>query len=123
MAKRKSDGNTNGKTRWGKIILTICAFFMLTGLVEAGQVTLQWKRNTDTVTAGYEIRYGTQYGSIDNVIDVGDTDHYTIDGLQPGSTYFFHIRAYNANKIYSGNSYTVADEIKLQVPEQLEVIK
>jgi hypothetical protein len=73
-------------------ILTV--LLAVTG-ASAQTVTAAWDRNTDGVTAGYRLYYGTASGVYTANIDSGDTVQAPVT-LAPGSTYYFIVRAYNA---------------------------
>ncbi len=91
------------------------------GTVLGGEVALKWTRNTDTTTTGYEIRYGKTYGDYPNIIDVGNTDHFTVSGLEPGNVYYFTVNAYSVNDVKSGYQYALAEEVTMQVPQGLKL--
>jgi hypothetical protein len=65
---------------------------------EARPYTLEWDANTDNVTTGYRVYYGTAPGTYHPAegIDVANATEFQLD-LLPGITYYFVVRAYNAN--------------------------
>jgi hypothetical protein len=75
------------------------------------QVTLMWDPNTEPDLDGYKLYYGNTSGTYPNVIDVGNTETYTVNGLVPGETYYFAATAYTTAGLESGLSnelvYTV----------------
>ena len=64
-------------------------------LAHAQTVTATWDANTDPYTAGYRLYYGTAPGSYTTSIDVGNVVSRQVT-LSPGATYYFVVRAYNA---------------------------
>jgi hypothetical protein len=61
-----------------------------------GSFTLSWGANpaSDNVSA-YEVDFGTTSGVYSTAINVGTVTTYTLTNLQPGTTYFFSVRAFN----------------------------
>jgi hypothetical protein len=65
-------------------------------VIESKQVTLTWDPNPEPDLDGYKIYYGETSGNYTNVIDVGNTETCTVNGLVPGETYYFSATAYRA---------------------------
>jgi hypothetical protein len=75
------------------------------------KVALSWKRGPDKDIAGYKVFYGVRsgeyFGASDPLdgqgrgkapispFDAGQTDHFTVDGLENGKMYFFAVAAYD----------------------------
>jgi hypothetical protein len=74
-------------------------------------VTLAWNANTEPDIAGYALYYGTTTGTWPTAVDVGNTTQHTVNGLTRGSTYYFIVRAYNTDGLYSGPSAEVSAQI------------
>lgn len=90
------------------------AFFVLlawSGIAEARPVTAVWDANTDAVTSGYRLYYGTSPGLYSVEIDVGNVTSHRLD-LTPGTMYFFVVRAYNS----SGGVGPPSDEAAITLP-------
>lgn len=64
-----------------------------------------WNPNTDGVTAGYLIFYGTSPNTYQpaNGVDAGNATEFQLD-LTPGVTYYFRVRAYDANNEFGPDS-------------------
>lgn len=62
--------------------------------------------------AGYKIYYGTASHSYSNVVDVGNTNRVTINGLIPGATYYFAATTVDA----LGNESGFSNEAGYTVP-------
>lgn len=77
------------------LFLGIVALLLAVTGASAQTVTAAWDRNTDGVTVGYRLYYGTASGVYSTHIDTSDTVQAPIT-LAPGSTYYFIVRAYNA---------------------------
>jgi hypothetical protein len=63
----------------------------------SGWLTLAWDANGESNLAGYVIHYGTSSGAYTTQLDVGDRTWYTVEGLVPGQTYYFAVKAYNTS--------------------------
>ena len=74
--------------------------------------TIAWNANTEPDLAGYTVLYGTQPGSSSVTLDVGNVTSRALTGLQPGITYYFRVRAYNA----SGMNSAPSTEVSYAVP-------
>lgn len=83
-------------------------------LANLGSVDLSWDQNTDSVTVGYKIYYGTQSGNYTNAIDVGSAGgsypQTTVSDLAIPGTYYFVVKAYDT----AGNESVAADEVLAQ---------
>jgi hypothetical protein len=75
-------------------------------------VTLAWDAVTNTPIAGYYLYVGTSTGSYDTTNDVSNLTQATLTNLLAGSTYFFAVTAYDANRLQSDFS----TEISYSVP-------
>jgi len=64
----------------------------LTGIEEIdGDVKLDWEGTPEAL--GYKVKYGTTSGVYPHVIDVGDVETCTVEGLEEGQTYYFVVSA------------------------------
>ena len=84
-------------SRWFAFVLAaLCLGFAVES--EARPYTLKWDANVDGVTTGYRVYYGTAPGTYQPVdgIDVANATQFHVD-LLPGVTYYFVVRAYNAD--------------------------
>ncbi len=59
-------------------------------------VTAAWDRNTDSMTTGYMVYYGTSSGSYQWSYDAGNQTSAQLS-INQGSTYFMAVRAYNSS--------------------------
>jgi hypothetical protein len=62
---------------------------------DGAQVTLEWNTNNESDLAGYKIYYGLNSHIYTNVVDVGNTNSYTLTGLTYGETYYISTTAYS----------------------------
>ena len=81
--------------------LVLAAFALCLGVASVANArpyALQWDANTDGITVGYRVYYGTAPQTYQPAegIDAGNTTRFELD-LLPGVTYYFVVRAYNAN--------------------------
>jgi hypothetical protein len=58
--------------------------------------TLSWTAVSEPSVLGYKLYWGTMSHAYDSNVDVGQNVSYTLSGLQPGTTYFFAVSAYNS---------------------------
>lgn len=78
----------------------------------AASVNLAWNANTESNLAGYRLQYGTSPGVYPQSLDVGKVTTATADGLNPGSTYYFTVVAYNS----AGQTSPPSAEVSYVVP-------
>jgi hypothetical protein len=76
-------------------IMALALFFCLPKL-PAQSVTLAWNASPDTSVTGYLVDFGTDASNLYSQIDVGTNTFASIGNLQPGSTNYFEVVAYNA---------------------------
>ena len=74
-------------------------------------VTLEWDP-ADGDVSGYKLYYGNESGNYDNVIDVGNTTVYTVEGLEEGKVYYFSATSYNDEGLESDFSNEVSYEVQ-----------
>ena len=95
-----------GLGRWRALVAVIV---LLVPVVAAAEnVAVEWDPS-DGAT-GYKIRWGTALGSYPNVVDVGNTTTYVIQGLTAGETYWAVAQAYNDTEV---SDYSVPLEIRV----------
>ena len=82
------------------LVLVFSILALSVATAEARPYQLAWDRNTDGLTTGYRVYYGTAPGAYQpaNGIDVGNAVEFTAD-LTPGSSYYFVVRAYSATSL------------------------
>jgi chitodextrinase len=97
------------------ITLAIIFTLVLVPRCFAAQVTLAWDKNTEPDIAGYKIHYGTDSGSYDYSVNVGNYTSCTISDLAEDTTYYFTATAYNTQNNESDFSekitYTPGSEL------------
>ncbi|MFH0871048.1 MAG: fibronectin type III domain-containing protein [bacterium] len=83
---------------WSLLVLASILFAATISIRDAQATTarLAWDRNPEPDIAGYRVYYGTTSGSYSYDVDVGPVTSCAISGLQPKTTYYFAIKAYNA---------------------------
>jgi fibronectin type III domain protein len=74
--------------------------------------TLSWTAVPEPSVVGYKLYYGTSSGQYDSQVDVGPDVSYTVNGLTPGTTYYFAVSAYN-----SGGESALSSEVSSFVEE------
>jgi hypothetical protein len=84
----------------------------------AQSVTLAWNPSTSANVAGYMIYYGTDGTNFDSQLDAGTNTTATVTGLEPGSTNYFEVVAYDANDDLSPPS----NEIEYIVPVATQTV-
>jgi hypothetical protein len=62
----------------------------------SGTATLTWDPETDLSVSGYKAYVGTSSNAYGAPVDIGNVTTYQIVNLQPGTTYYFAVTAYNS---------------------------
>src|SRR5271170_3141679 len=84
---------------WGAIfVLALCSCPMA---MQSQSVTLIWDPSSSADVAGYMIYYGTDGTNFDNALDAGASTTVTVPNLQPGTTNYFEVVAYDTNNLIS----------------------
>ncbi len=99
-------------------LLTVIKILLFPCFLFAETATVSWDPNTENDLSGYKIYYGPSSINYDNVIDVGNTTSFTINGLVAGVIYFFVVTAYD----FSGNESGFSKEVNFtptQGPDDL----
>ncbi len=109
-------------------ILTMCTAHY----ASAASVTLTWNRNQEPDIEGYIIYWGTTSHDYTHSVKIHDTANapaqriYTIDGLEPGKTYYFALKAVDLSGQTSDYSEEVLKYLPADngdtVPDQLDSI-
>lgn len=86
-----------------------CAVLNATGQTS---VSFIWNRNTEPNLAGYKLYVGDAPRTYSPPINVGMVTNYTLSALQPGSTYYFALTAFNT----AGTESSLTPELTYQVP-------
>jgi hypothetical protein len=82
----------------------------------AQPVTVEWDPNPEPDIAGYVVLVGRASGATDDRIDVGTRTSWTSSSLQPGTTYFFRVLAYNTAGTFSLPSREVSTTVAVPAP-------
>lgn len=98
---------------WRKALLTILLPLAVpaVALAQYNSVTLAWNANSEPDIAGYVVYWGTSSGSYGQSQSVGNATQITINGLEDLRTYYFVVRAYNTDGLFSGPSSEVSTTI------------
>ena len=83
------------------------AFILLFGAVAQAQ-TLTWDPNHEPDISGYVVSVGTQSGVYSSNVDVGSQTSYPLTNLDPTQNYFFAVRAYNSEGLFSAYSSEIS---------------
>lgn len=67
-------------------------------------VTLAWDAVPEPDIQGYKVHVGTQPGQYTQTLDAGTDLSYSVDNLAYGQTYYFSVRAVDADGLESGYS-------------------
>ena len=106
---------------WRRGILT---FVMSLGLtvcplrLAAQSVTLAWGPSPSVNVTGYMLYYGADGINFDGQIDAGTNTTWTVTGLEPGSTNYFEVVAYDANNDQSPPS----NQVEYTVPKAAQTL-
>lgn len=91
------------------VVSWVATMFACLLISAAGRsITLAWNESVEAGVAGYRLHYGTGSGALNEVLDVGRQTKVAVHQLEPGSTYFFAVQAYDVAGAYSGLSREVA---------------
>lgn len=91
------------------IIILVFAALLMSGVpVKAADITLAWDANAEPDLSGYKVYSGTASRSYSGSVDVGNWTSCVMGGLEPGKTYYFAAKAYNATGSESDYSMEVA---------------
>jgi hypothetical protein len=77
----------------------------------SGTAKLEWDPNTETDLAGYKVYAGTSSSAYGAPVDVGKVTTFQIINLQPGTTYYFAVTAYN-----SASESGYSNEVNKSIP-------
>lgn len=69
--------------------------------------TLTFDPSTSPEVTGYKVYYGTASRVYDHTLDIGNATQHEITGLEPDTTYYFAVTAYDA----SGNESDYSEEL------------
>ena len=93
------------------VALLALALFFCTPAQAAQSLAIVWDPSPSPNVAGYIIYYGTDETNLDSLMVVGNNTFATVTNLQPDTTYYFDVVAYNVNNVQSPPSnlieYTV----------------
>ena len=90
------------------IIISLFAALLISGVpAKAAEITLAWDSNTEPNLSGYKVYSGTASRSYSGSVDVGNWTSCVMSGLEPGRTYYFAAKAYNATGAESDYSSEV----------------
>jgi len=92
-------GESQSRTMLG-VRLALLAFAMLLthgATASAARVTLEWDANAEPSLGGYYLHVGFTSGNYNAKFDLGKRTIFTMTGLQPGTSYFFALTAYNSS--------------------------
>ena len=59
-------------------------------------MTIAWDQNSDGVTAGYYVYYGTQSGNYSGYVDVKNSTSAVMNAADSSATYYFAVQAYSS---------------------------
>ncbi|MES2467122.1 MAG: fibronectin type III domain-containing protein [Verrucomicrobiota bacterium] len=78
----------------------------------AESVTLAWDRNPESDVIGYQLYYGTTSGNYSQHVNVGNATEVVLPGLEPSTTYYAVVTAYNSAGLESFLSEELAFEVE-----------
>ncbi|RLG39685.1 MAG: hypothetical protein DRO01_05215 [Thermoproteota archaeon] len=90
--------------------------------VTHNSVTLRWSRYIGEDFARYEVHFSTQKNfqissnTLAGVIEDQDTTEYTVENLQPRTTYYFKIRVYNVAGLHADSNEVSATTRIVPIP-------
>jgi hypothetical protein len=93
-------------------LLILLALVLVPSMVRAADLTLAWDPPDGPAPAGYRVRYGAWPGPVTEDRDAGKQTTLKVTSLAPGTTYEFHVVAYDAKGLTSGPS----NYLKVTIP-------
>jgi len=100
LVERKRRGSSTLRTA---LVLGLACAALAPVLSRAAQVTFRWDY-TESGAAGFILYCGLASGRYTAIVDIGNTDTYTIAGLSQGQTYQCAVTAYDATRVQSNYS-------------------
>ncbi|MDQ1284465.1 MAG: hypothetical protein QG620_813 [Patescibacteria group bacterium] len=100
------------------LVMVIASVFFAQAMVWAGQLTLAWNPSPSPAV-GYRLYWGTSSGNYSQSANAGNIDHYTVDGLAEGETYYFVVTAYDISE----NESDYSEELSYAMPSSAIVIE
>lgn len=65
---------------------------------DTGSISIEWTANPESDTAGYKVYWDIDSGyPYSNVVDVGNVSSHTLTNLEPNTTYFIAVTAYDSD--------------------------
>jgi len=83
------------------VCLMVAAFALFAGDAGAARLTFAW--SLEEGAAGYRLYHGPASHTYSTIIDVGNTDHYSLD-IADGPAYYFALTAYDSSHLESDYS-------------------
>ncbi len=97
------------------------AIFLAIGSSSAMEVKLRWNANPEPDISGYLVHYGTRSGDLDQIHDAGNVTSTTVSGLEPSTTYYLALQAYNTAGIYSNLTAEIVHTTQNPAPVGLTI--
>lgn len=95
------------------VVILVFAALLMSGMpAKAAEITLAWDANAEPDLSGYKVYSGTASRSYSGSVDVGNWTNCVMGGLEPGRTYYFSAKAYNA----TGSESDYSSEVVYNVP-------
>ena len=95
------------------IIISLFAALLISGVpAKAAEITLAWDPNVEQNVSGYKVYNGTASRNYSGSVDVGNWTSCVMSGLEPGRTYYFAAKAYNA----TGSESDYSSEVVYSAP-------
>lgn len=102
--------------QFARLLAVVSAILLTPALLRAGSVTISWNANPEADVVGYVVLYGTQPGVYPFSQQVGQVTTATVTSLKAGQTYYFAVKAVNADGLSSPVSSEVATVVPLTSP-------
>jgi PKD repeat protein len=109
---------TTLRNLFARFLSAALTLLLFSGNLFAANLTLSWNASTSPNVGGYKLSYGQSSNNFTSTIDVGNTNTYTLTGLQEGTTYYLAAKAYDTSRSAESD---YSNEVNMTVPDAAEL--
>jgi PKD repeat protein len=105
--------NTSSRDLFPRFLFAGFTLLFFSSSLFAANITLSWNTSKSPNVGGYKLSYGQSSGNYTSTIDVGNTNTYSLTGVQEGVTYYLAAKAYDTSRTTES---TYSNEVNMTVP-------